>query len=264
MAQIDKRIAYDESRVYAFTNENLSSFKDIYDFEGRKILTVLGSGDQYFACKLFGAEKVEVYDSNPKTWPYFVLKFYSMIILSYEDFRKLFTENPVCDFSILNRVLPYLPHDVLTKLRNLLDAKTGLENHLLYSPLSNHSRNYATGIVIPYFDKSEYYRLQAILRKTSLPKIYIGNFLDLPEKLDVSPRDILIASNIFKWLTLSPEEYDKFLSSFNIDTIQAYYTWHQDKNLMGHFQKMGYRIDFVEHPSPLTTEKNMIITKINH
>lgn len=264
MGQFGNRIAYNESKVYAFTNENLTSFKEIYDFEGRNILTVLGSGDQYFACKLFGAEKVEVYDSNPKTWPYFVLKFYSIAILSYEDFKILFVENPVCDFTILNKVLPYLPHDVLTKLRNLLDAKSGLESRLIYSPISNHSRNYATGIVIPYFDREEYYRLQTILRNTLLPKVHIGNFLDLPKTLDNIPRDLLTASNIFKWLTLSPEEYDEFLSTFKIDTIQAYYAWYKDIDLMKCFQNMGYNIDFVEHPSPLTTEKNMIITKINH
>lgn len=61
--------------VYAFTNENLTCLKDLYDFKDKKVLTVLGSGDQYFSSVLFGAKEVDVYDIEPKAWDYFVLKF---------------------------------------------------------------------------------------------------------------------------------------------------------------------------------------------
>lgn len=42
-------------KVYGFTNENLAVFPKIYNFDKANILTVLGSGDQYFQAKLNGA-----------------------------------------------------------------------------------------------------------------------------------------------------------------------------------------------------------------
>ena len=45
-------------KVYAFTNENLTCLKDIYSFQNAKVLTVLGSSDQYFSSVLFGAREV--------------------------------------------------------------------------------------------------------------------------------------------------------------------------------------------------------------
>ena len=35
-------------KVYSFTNENVSSYSDIYNMNGANMLTILGSGDQYF------------------------------------------------------------------------------------------------------------------------------------------------------------------------------------------------------------------------
>lgn len=34
--------------VYPFTNENLTSYQNLYHFDNAKVLSVLGSGDQYF------------------------------------------------------------------------------------------------------------------------------------------------------------------------------------------------------------------------
>ena len=35
-------------KIYDFTNENVSAYKDLFDFSNARVLTVLGSGDQYF------------------------------------------------------------------------------------------------------------------------------------------------------------------------------------------------------------------------
>ena len=49
------------SAVYRFTNEDINSY--YHHLENKdKILTVIGSGDQYFTCKLFGANRVDVFD----------------------------------------------------------------------------------------------------------------------------------------------------------------------------------------------------------
>ena len=77
-------------KVYSFTNENVSSYSDIYNMNGANMLTILGSGDQYFTAILNGAKNVELIDINVISWYYFVLKFTSIKYLSYEEFIKFF------------------------------------------------------------------------------------------------------------------------------------------------------------------------------
>lgn len=77
-------------KVYSFTNENVSSYSDIYNMNGANMLTILGSGDQYFTAILNGAKNVELIDINIISWYYFVLKFTSIKYLSYEEFIKFF------------------------------------------------------------------------------------------------------------------------------------------------------------------------------
>jgi len=66
------------NKVYNFTNENVTCLKDIYSFENSKVLSVVGSGDQYFASILNGAKQVDLFDINPTSYLYFLLKFYSI------------------------------------------------------------------------------------------------------------------------------------------------------------------------------------------
>ena len=58
-------------KIYDFTNENVSAYKDLFDFSNARVLTVLGSGDQYFTSLLNGAKNIEVFDYNIVTWYYF-------------------------------------------------------------------------------------------------------------------------------------------------------------------------------------------------
>ena len=43
-------------KIYDFTNENVGAFKSLFDFSNAHVLTVLGSGDQYFTSLLNGAK----------------------------------------------------------------------------------------------------------------------------------------------------------------------------------------------------------------
>ena len=49
------------NRIYGFTNENVFSYQSLYNFSGADVLSVLGSGDQYFSSLLYGANCVEVF-----------------------------------------------------------------------------------------------------------------------------------------------------------------------------------------------------------
>ena len=45
-----KQVSSRYFKVYDFTNENVACLKNIYHIEGAKVLSIVGSGDQYFSC----------------------------------------------------------------------------------------------------------------------------------------------------------------------------------------------------------------------
>ncbi|MEG2993723.1 MAG: hypothetical protein RR847_05580, partial [Bacilli bacterium] len=82
--------SYLYEKVYGFSNENISSYNSLYDFKDKKVLSVLGSGDQYFSSILFGAKEVDLFDSNRLAWFYFILKYYGIKTLSFKEFYDFF------------------------------------------------------------------------------------------------------------------------------------------------------------------------------
>lgn len=98
-------------KIYDFTDENVSAYKDIFDFSNARVLTVLGSGDQYFTSLLNGAKSIEVFDYNIVTWYYFLLKFTAIKYLSYEDFYQMFITDNLDNLKIYNKLLPFLPKE---------------------------------------------------------------------------------------------------------------------------------------------------------
>ena len=90
-------------KIYDFTTENVSAYKDIFDFSNARVLTVLGSGDQYFTSLLNGAKSIEVFDYNIVTWYYFLLKFTAIKYLSYEDFYQMFITDNLNNLKIYNK-----------------------------------------------------------------------------------------------------------------------------------------------------------------
>ena len=49
--------------VYSFTNENVNSYGNLYNFDNARVLSVLGSGDQYFTSLLYGAKSIDLFDT---------------------------------------------------------------------------------------------------------------------------------------------------------------------------------------------------------
>ena len=148
--------------VYPFTNENISSYKNLYNFENAKVLSVLGSGDQYFSSLLYGTKEIEVYDCNFLTWDFFVLKFYGILILNYEEFYEYFVTKRLDDLKCFNKLLPYLPNDVANRLEKIQKQYISL-SRMLYQDIIDDKYN--NDYAIPYFNKEKYYQLQSILKR---------------------------------------------------------------------------------------------------
>ncbi|MDE6284403.1 MAG: hypothetical protein K2M17_01500 [Bacilli bacterium] len=246
-------------KVYAFTNENVASYEKIFDFKGKDILSVIGSGDQYFAGILYEARSIELYDINPSAWIITLLKYYGFLILSYEEFIELFIVSRGTNERILAKILPYMPAkeaNIITKL--FMKKNGGLSSLIVYSPFSDFKENYQSGCIIPYLTPEKYYELQNKLRIQQLPKVYFKSLLDMPQVIGKKHYDIILTSNIYQWLEISPgispKEYKEFLNQFNAEEIQAHYSWNPKAHNRQEFVNLDFDIVPVESVSPIKEE----------
>lgn len=243
-------------RVYAFTNENVTSYQKIYHFDGANVLSVLGSGDQYFSSVLYGAKKIDLYDSNPNTYPFFVLKFYCLKYLSKEEFKSLYLTKDKKNKEILEKVFSHLPSFIQEQLSFL--SQEQLVDYLLYSIISKHQENYQTGRIIPYFEDNYYEILQEKLKYRKLPLIYLKNLLTLESDIKKGNYQLLLTSNIYDWISLNPREYQAFLEKLMVDEIQAYYGFNGLYKEKDQFKSLG--MDITKVPASSTKGVNEVYT----
>ncbi len=228
--------------VYLITNENLGIYDKIYHFEGKDILSVVGSGDQYFVSKLCGAKKVDLFDYSKKSWNVFVLKFMALRHFSYEDFFRYIISGQLSDTKTYERLRNFLPTDV----RDFFDSnyKFFYTNELVPLCISNYKGPmYGDGSIIPYFDIDNYYKLQDILNHEELPTFYHSNIIKLPSLVE-KKYPLMLASNIYTWLIRegrirNPNEYKALLDRILAEVIQANYIW--DKFGHENFTDFGFK-----------------------
>jgi len=248
-------------KVYPFTNENLTSYKELYKFDNAKVLSVLGSGDQYFSSLLFGAKEIEVYDCNFLAWDFFILKYYGIMILNYEEFYDYFVVKRLDDFKYFNRLLPYLPIETTNRLNKNLQQYRKLSS-LLYLDLIQDK--YYNGSLIPYFDKDKYYQLQTIITKQKLPNFYLSHIQHLPLVVGQQSYDIILTSNIYDWMYADLDEcvkeYKTLLNRFNYNEIQALYSWNLSETLKQEFENNDFEITNVPSVMKLSLTKDSVIS----
>lgn len=253
--------------VFPFTNENVSSYEKTYNFKDKKVMSVLGGGDQYFSGICYGAAEIELYDCSADAWDFFVLKWYGISNLSYEDFWDYFIIKRLNSPRYFDRLLPYLPKEIADRLIKRHSSYGGLE-YLLYTNANEFE--YDDGSVIPYFNKEMYYQLQSMLKKRELPKFYQTCLTKLPELVKGKNIDILLTSNIFTWLPLSQEpdgveQYKEMLEQFNCPEIQAHYIWGTSETAEKQFSDNGFEITRVPHARKRSLIRNdTVITLRRH
>ncbi len=81
------------SQSYLFSNENLSSYYNLFNMDSKPVLTVTGSGDQVLSAILYGSNKVDTFDSNKLAYYNLMLKKYAIISLNYNDFKNFYCLN---------------------------------------------------------------------------------------------------------------------------------------------------------------------------
>ncbi len=235
------------NKIYKFTNENLTSFKELYDFEGKKVLSVIGSGDQYFASILYGASEVTLFDKNPLAYYYLIFKYAAIKIFSYEEFIKFFFISDMRNITLYNKLRLALPREV----RDVFDKyfKIGI-NSISHPSLGlKKTMNYKTGRIIPYLDKKNYNILKAKLNDKNFPTIKVLLFEDLYKELN-SSYDVMLFSNIFCYLGVLVDEYNDYMKNYmkflnNGGQIEANYVWNKDSEYLEGFLYGDYIVNEV-------------------
>lgn len=186
--------------LYPFTNENISGYYSAIDFNGKNVLSVVGSGDHILNAFLLGAKELEAFDTNPLAKYYVELKIASIKALSLEEFI-LFLYNK----TLFKMPKHYLNKDLYIKVREKLEGEYLLFwDHIFnkYSSKELYKSFLFTDDFLSlsalihankYFEHQNYEELKKILQDKKIEYHDIG-LKDL--KLLNKQYDIVVLSNI--------------------------------------------------------------------
>lgn len=207
-------------KVYGFTNENINVFPDFFNFDNARVLTILGSGDQYFEALLNGARDVEVFDINYLAWYHFLLKYTAIMVLSYEEFRQMFVIDNLDNLDIYNKIRPYL----LDEVKYFFDKLITLGRKFSSIKIKNTIFDNTKTNNVPYLSAETYYKLQGMLQNRSIPTFYNCNLLNIQDYTKKA-YDVALFSNVYHYLGINANNYRDFLNRINSPEIMALYTW---------------------------------------
>ncbi len=185
------------TQLFRFTNENISEYYELFDFENKDVLTVIGAGDQALSAIFKGAKNVDVFDINKLSYYFLNLKKYAIKNISYEEYLKLF--NPIT--KLKDSEIMY------EKVSSNIDDKNVKEfwdyvfrsNYVFYylffdtnSSINRVKRN------VPYLESEENYNILKQRIETSKIKYVGGDLTELVQTLD-KKYDYINLSNIIDY-----------------------------------------------------------------
>ena len=183
-------------RFYLFTNEHLNVFLKRIDVREKRVLTVGSSGDQILYSLLNGAREVVCVDVCPFAEYYYNLKVACIKNLSYEEFVQLVDASE----NILSpEVYRKISHDIYGESREFWD-NLYLEGFNHYEFLINRANVKLMGNAVYMNNKSEYNKLQNILRVPQAVLFLEADIRELPEILHEEDKyDVMLFSNIIQY-----------------------------------------------------------------
>lgn len=240
-------------KVYGFTNEFVAAYPRLYNFDNADVLSILGSGDQYFTAMLAGAKNVTVCDINKNAWYHFVLKFTAIKYLSYEEFMEMFITNGLDNMRLYFKIREYLPTDVKKFFDILRITKMKFSFIKISSPFSDSFSKNDYIRMLPFLEEASYYKLQELLNNVTLPTCIIGDFSSIALGDERKDYDIALLSNIYHWMDLPPDTFKFLLDKFDNCIMQALYAWSYSYEIK-EFIELGFQVTPV--PSVKQTPAN--------
>ena len=242
----EKKYTFDEhSFIYKKTNERLQDIPDILENK-KKILCVIGSGDQILNILLTKPEKVDAFDISIYPMYFLELKIAGIKTLTREEYINFFIEDinhrneEYYDDLFYEKISKELSPEVRKFWQYLFDFNDWYDiyNSMLFSS-EPVIKDYALQ-QNKYLGKEEYYRLREILKDTKINYIQ-SDILDLDIEEEY---DLIYLSNILQYV--DAEEYKKKIESFRDKTkgiIVTYLFGKLDKALEFFKGSTGRKID---------------------
>lgn len=214
------------SPCYKFSNENLSDYYKRFNINGGDVLSVCGSGDQVLSAFVFGAESVDCFDSNILSFYNLLLKFYSIINLSYNDFLYFYgLTDSICNRKVVFDSFKNSISDDNTRLFWDTIFNSGLDSNFFYNNSAYHFEDLF--YTIPYLDVNNYYKLKSILDVSKL-KLVACDIFKIFEHFS-GMYDFINFSNICDYVSDLPSFYllvNKIRNQLNSNGgIVVNYSW---------------------------------------
>ena len=191
-------------RIYQTSNEEIEDLYSNINFNNKKVLSVLASGDQPLMAYLSGAKKVDLFDINKLTLHYYFIRLWTL--------KYLHTFYPE----------PFLCREYVSALLKLVKPESELEEKSfnywreLISKLKSNEFTmlfFSIGNCIQ-LDKDRIDKLTSIITKEK-PTFYN---IDISKENDINEKyDVIITSNIVDWLSAAGKNFRIYKN--NIDRL---------------------------------------------
>ena len=192
--------------IFFSSNENLNEIFYRLDFTDKKVLTVLGSGDQAFHFYDHNAKHVDLFDINKLTIYFFYLRIW--LIEHYNKFHFPLHLGNLFLCNLLNRVTPQTEEEEIVH-----NYWLELIDMLLINCKSLNS------IRIDYYDSNELTEINELDNLKVQIKQRNFNFYNIDiSKNDISIKekyDVIYLSNITDWLLMNNKELNTLVNNLN-------------------------------------------------
>ncbi len=193
--------------MYVYATEMVAPYYRKLNLEGKRVLTVVGSGDQVINALVLGAEEVVGFDINRNALYITELKIAAIKVLSYREFLTFFSQKETgFDYKCYHTSIRINLSRPCQKYFDNLYEKVGKKN-LGISPYFRdrkfmHSAKKVREINAYLADAKAYARAREVLAHKK-PRLLIENVMHLAagDKLTGKKFDILNLSNIPNYLT---------------------------------------------------------------
>ena len=201
-----------QSPMYIYATEMVSDYYNKLDIKNKKILSIIGSGDQIINAYFFGAKEVVGFDINKYASFMLKLKVGAILNLAYPEFIKFFgkdMESGTLDFSLYNKFKKNLAANVrifFDKIykefnyegRKLIKSDYFRQRHMIKAS--------ADRINIYLKNEKNYLKCKSIMQNKSLQSHELDiNDISISEKL-YGKFDIINLSNVLNYITGNTEK----------------------------------------------------------
>ena len=184
------------SPLFRFSNENISEYYKLYNFNNKDVLTVIGSGDQALSAIYRGAKKVDVFDINKLSYYLLMLKKYAIKSLTYNEFITFF--NPSTEISIIDELYKKI-NIKEDNIKSYWDLMFKNSYYFYFLFIDTNISMDKVKKTIPYLkDETEYNNLKKIINDVNFN--YIGGDLNTVIYNINSKYDYINLSNIIDYI----------------------------------------------------------------